>query len=336
MRRTLLFILLAVLAASCSDDDEPWMPSPGRKAASPDSVLRVLQKDSLRILDIGSSYTEDGVAFLRQVAAANHADVSTVRLYCAIRGAGTFKSWFDCYYDRDNVAYYVDNVLGEDNVDATRRDGRAGDGSVFRELLQQARWDVIVLHPISTSATNYDEWFLHGSGGYLGEFLSLLMNLQPQALFAFYVTHSYWSGYEENKEHSSLARWQLTVNALERLVQSGYCDIVFPYGTAIENLRRSSLNNEYDLTRDGTHLEYGLARYTAACCYYETFLAPRYGESVMGQKFHWDGSSYESPYPVINIDDTTAAVAQKAAALAVADWWHCYNPESSLKLPLTP
>lgn len=290
-------------------------------------VLKVLKKDSLRILDIGNSYTDDATAMLDQVAKACGVDLSTLGIYTAVRQWGSFKSWVDCYYDNDTEAYHIRRMCG--GLTAAVSIGRfvAGHGEVFRELLQKNAWDVIILHQVSAKAPYYNDWFGYGSGGYLNELLSLIKELQPQALVGFYVVHSYWSGYSSNKEHSSIARWQLTVNSLDRLVRDSLCDIVIPYGTAIENLRASSQNNEYDLTRDGTHLELGLARYTAACCYYESILAPRYGVSMVGQSFNWDGPKMDSTYPIVNLVDSTIKMGQKAAALAVADWRHCYNPE---------
>ncbi len=337
MPKTLLLVLLSIFLVSCSDEHEepapdatPVLSKDSKEKGNPTSY--VLRKDSLRILDIGNSYTEDVTAFLPQVVKANGVDVSTVALYRAVRGMGSFKTWYDCYHDNDNVVYKIVKVLGGIDVNALTGDFGPGDGGAFRELLQKNKWDVIMLHQASTYAPYYDEWFTQGNGGYLAELLSLLKELQPQALIGFYVVHSYWSDYASNKEHSSFARWQLTVNSVDMLVEKGLCDIVMPYGTAIENLRLSSFNNDYDLTRDGTHLEYGLARYAAACCYYETIFEPRYGVSMVGQTFHWDGQQLNSPYPIISLNDSTSTIAQKAAAMAVADWRNCCSPKTAVPL----
>ena len=289
--------------------------------------LSMLRKDSLRILDIGNSYTEDVTAMLSMVAEAADVDLSTVGLYSAIRSYASFKTWVECYYDKGDRNYHLKKVCGDLPLKSRLGTFQSSDGEAFRQMLQLNEWDIIVLHPLSTYAPYYEKWFSHDNGGYLKELLALIREHHPQALVAFYVVHSFWRGYASNKEHSTRVRWQLIVNSVNRLVQDGLCDIVIPYGTAIENLRASSLNNEYDLTRDGTHLELGLARYAAACCYYESILAPRYGVSMQGQSFHWDGPQMESAYPIVNLVDSTIKMGQRAAALAVADWRHCYNPE---------
>ena len=330
MIKNLWIAVILVLLIGCSDseEDEGPLDVPFVERMEYDQEwLGVLKKDSLRILDIGNSYTDDATALLEKVAEACGVDLSTVGLYSAIRNYASFKTWIDCYSDRDVNPYYIKKVCGAIPVIATLGDFQPCQGEAFRELLQQNRWDIIILHPVSTAAPYYDEWFGHDSKGYLNEFLSVIKTLQPQALIGFYVVHSFWSHYSSNREHSSYARWRLIVNSVEKLLKDGLCDIVIPYGTAIQNLRVSSLNNKYDLTRDGTHLELGLARYAAACCYYETIFAPRYGVSMVGQSFRWNGPQTESAYPVVDLVDSVLAVAQNAAALAVADWHHCYNPE---------
>lgn len=83
------------------------------------------------------------------------------------------------------------------------------------------------------------------------------------------------------------------------------------------------------MTRDGLHLAYGLGRYTAACCYYESLIAPRSGISVLGNPARYDASQApSSEYPSISVTDENALIAQKAAYLATNDMYHCYNPES--------
>ena len=131
-------------------------------------------------------------------------------------------------------------------------------------------------------------------------------------------------------EKSSYERWKLICSATKSLQEEYGIDFIIPYGTAIENLRSSSLNNEYDLTRDGLHLTYGLGRYTAACCYYESLIAPRSGISVLGNAARYDASqAASSKYPSISVTDENALIAQKAAVLATKHMFECINPEKN-------
>ena len=149
-------------------------------------------------------------------------------------------------------------------------------------------------------------WKSNNPSGYLDELISIVRKHQPNAELGFLLVHSYWSNYSANTEKSSFDRWQLIANSTKSFCEDYNVDFVIPYGTAIQNLRSSSLNNEYDLTRDGTHCGLGLARYTAACCYYELIIAPRSGISVVGNPARIDVSSVTTTYPNVNVTDENA------------------------------
>ena len=287
----------------------------------------ILKKPQLKVLDIGNSYTNDATAMLKLLTQTNQMDVSDVCLYKATRGSGSFKSWYNLYYDNDNHTYNISKVLGGINANISTGTGEPNDGTLFREALTNEKWDIIIIHQVSNYAPYYEQWQGNGKGGYLNELLSLIKDHQPQAKIGFLLVHSYWDNYGGNKEKSSLLRWQLIANSVKSLCEEYPIDIVIPYGTAIENLRSSSLNNEYDLTRDGSHCGTGLARYTAACCYYESLLAPRSGMTVLGNTARYDASNVESTYPAVSVTDDNALIAQTAAVLATKNYYECVNPE---------
>lgn len=289
----------------------------------------LLEKPNLKVLAIGNSYTNDATDLLKQIARASGSDLSDLCLYKATRGGGSFKSWYDRYYDNDDHAYSIDKVLGGINANVTTGTWEGTDGSRFREALENETWDLIIIHQNSSYAPYYEQWGGTGLGGYLNEFLALLKQLQPQASIGFMLVHSYWDGYGRNKEGDSLERWRLIANSVEQLCEDYDISLLIPYGTAIENLRASSLNNEYDLTRDGTHCCFGLARYAAACCYYESLIAPRSGISVLGNSARYDASAKSTLYPSISVTDQNAPIAQRAAILAVQNWHEVVNPEDN-------
>ena len=289
-----------------------------------------LQKEHLKILDIGNSYTQDATALLPLVVDASGADMSDVCLWTITRSGGSFKSWYDCYEDRDFLEeYYLVRNVGTLPVNLSGAKGEKGDGSLFRKALTDVQWDLIVIHPLSTAAPYYNRWTGGDEYGCLDKLLEIIRRHQPSARIGFYIIHSTWDYYTTNEEHSSLARWQLNANSVMSLEDEGEIDLIIPYGTAIENLRSSSLNNEYDLTRDGLHCGFGLAQYTAACCYYQAVFAPRTGKSVLGNMARTDCSDMESVYPIVPVDDDNAIIAQKAAILATRNPYQCLNPETT-------
>lgn len=109
------------------------------------------------------------------------------------------------------------------------------------------------------------------------------------------------------------------------ITQYGGIDFVIPYGTAVQNLRATSLNDGSDFSTDGTHLADGLGDYVAACCYWQSMFAPRFG-SIVGNTFRKTDLD-ENTKGVKNITDETASIAQKAAMWATYNWYEVVNPE---------
>ena len=303
------FLLLAICLMACSTEE-------------------VQSKSTLKVLDIGNSITNDATALLPLIVEASGSDVSNMCLYKAIRSNGSLKSWYDIYCDKDaGYTYRIEKVLGGLNANVRTGRGAEGDGSLFRKLLTDEKWDIIIIQPYFGLWSNADK------GPYLNEMISVIKNHQPDAVIGFYLIHSLWDHHSKNKEGSSYERWKMVCSSTMKFQEEYGIDFIIPYGTAIENLRSSSLNNEYDLTRDGLHLAYGLGRYTAACCYYESLIAPRSGISVLGNAARYDArQAPSSKYPSISVTDKNAPIAQKAAVLAIEHMFECINPESTLSI----
>ena len=263
----------------------------------------ILKKSQLKVLDIGNSYTIGATSLLPLVAEASGADLSSICVYQCERGGASFKNWVDIYNDNDSKAYSFTKVVGGLSSNVRTDLGKAGDGKLFRDVLTNETWDIIIIHQVSTYAPYYSSWNTNSAAGYLDEFISLIKENQPSVKLGFLLVHSYWSGYSGNTEHSSYDRWQLIANSARSFCEDYGVDFVIPYGTAI------------------------LAEYTAACCYYESLIAPRCGISVLGNSARIDVSDKESKYPSVNVTDENALIAQTAAYLATQDMYRCQNPE---------
>jgi len=298
------------------------------------AIHPVLTKPTLKVLDIGNSYTTDATAMLRQVTEASGSDISNICLYKADRSGGSLKDWCNVYNDKDTKTYSISKVMGGLNANIKTGSGAIGDGTLFRDALSSEQWDLIIIHQVSSSAPYYSNWSGVNSDGSLQELLSIIKKHQPNAEIGFYIVHSYWTGYGANKERSSYERWKLIADGVKNVMKNYDIDFIIPYGTAVQNLRLTSLNNDYDLTRDGTHLGVGLCRYAAACCYYETLVAPRSGISVIGNTYRNSAKdlSVTSKYPIIEVTDNNADIAQKAATLAVLSPFECMNPETANRI----
>ena len=281
-------------------------------------------KADLKVLDIGNSYTQDAQTYLPQIIAASGIDTD-FSLYRAFRPSASFKTWVDCWNDSDNENYSIDFCAGT-ALDGISGSGSASDGALFRKALQSVKWDIILIHQVSTYSNDYSLWEGDGAGGYLQELIRIIRVTNPQATIGYLMTHSYRGTYWANSEGSSYQRWRNIADATRQLKLEYDIDFIIPYGTAVQNLRASSLNDSYEFSEDGTHMGAGLGDYVAGCCYFESLLAPRYGVSIWGNTFRLTDLD-ESKGGRRNITDQTAVVAQKAAILATLDMWNVSDPD---------
>ena len=281
-------------------------------------------KADLKVLDIGNSYTQDAQTYLPQIIKASGIGTD-FSLYRAFRPSASFKTWVDCWNDSDKENYSIDFCAGTP-LDGISGSGSASDGDLFRKALQSVKWDIILIHQVSTYSNDYSLWEGDGAGGYLQELIRIIRVTNPQATIGYLMTHSYRGSYWANSEGSSYLRWRNIADATKQLKQEYGIDFIIPYGTAVQNLRASSLNDGYEFSEDGTHMGAGLGDYVAGCCYFESLLAPRYGISIWGNTFRLTNLN-ESTGGRRNITDQTAVVAQKAAILATLDMWTVSNPD---------
>lgn len=299
-----------------------------------------LQKDHLRILDIGNSFTGDATRYLSSMASAATLDVSDMCLYFLHRGAGSFKSWYDCWNDADTYDYYIFNRLGSLSLDIslTQNDKAeamgaaaecdAGDGTLMRTILKEQKWDLIIIHQETEYFGDYDAWSGNSEKGYLNELLRIIKTYQPQACVGTLLIHSSWnmSGGDTEKAFADNAL------SIKRLKQDYGIDFIIPYGCAVQNIRNSVLNTStHGMCYDGHHLGLGLAHYAANSAYYEKVVAPRYGKSILGNSYRVTsiGGTYAYPDANILVDtDAIAYTAQIAGILAVSDMYNVTNPDN--------
>lgn len=287
---------------------------------------------SYRILDIGNSYTDDVTMLLPHVVNGLHLKLPNFALYKAVRGGGSFRTWCNVYEDKDNNTYRVERVVGDLPTNVTTGESDPKDGSLFRALLKEEKWDLIIIHPLSNYAPYFSRWNEEGDSGGLDDLLAIIKKHQPDAKIGFYLVHSYSSDYHLNSENSSYSRWKLITASVEELCKQYDIDIIIPYGTAIQNLRLSSINNEYDLMRDGTHCGYGLCCYTASCCYYESLIAPLTGVHVLGMDVYYEvPNNQRRIQSSISVTKDNAIIAQKAAVAAVRSFHDCINPDTFIQ-----
>lgn len=98
------------------------------------------------------------------------------------------------------------------------------------------------------------------------------------------------------------------------------CDFdgIISTGAMLQNLRTSSLKNSNGLTRDGYHMDYGIARYGASCAVFETVIGPFNGNVTMDTNtYRTTTESTKDGSWTTAITDERAPIARQAARYAI-------------------
>nr|DAU65838.1 MAG TPA: protein of unknown function (DUF4886) [Caudoviricetes sp.] len=274
---------------------------------------------NLKILAIGNSYTVDGTAYLGDIVEKSGADLSKCCLYRIIQGSSSFETWVDKYKSSETVK--MDRLAGTYSMGKTS-------GSL-KELLAQD-WDIIVIQQVSTLATKFDKWEPS-----LKEYMEILRRncINQNMCIGFHLIHAYWTGYGDAPV--GIARYNEIVNSVKRLVQEVGIDLIIPSGTAIQNARNTLLQTEYDITRDGSHLSYGVGRYLSACTWFQVLFAPFFNKSILGNtSIHIvteeEKEAVDNKYGAVDVTEENKSLCQECAFGATLDMYNVTDINESL------
>lgn len=247
------------------------------------------QRDTVRILAIGNSFSEDAVEeHLSDLARAEGIPVIICNMYIG-----------GCYIER-----HVNNLRGNVADYRYRKIDPQGNmtevwGYTLEKVLAEEEWDYISVQQASNFSGMPETYAL------LPELVSYVRQRVPED--AVVMFHQTWA-YSPDSSHGAYVNYgrdQMTMyNAIVRTVDQETpkvgISLVIPSGTAIQNARTSVLGN--DLTCDGYHLSRPHGRYIAACTWLEAVL----GVNPVGNTYRPDGMT-----------ENECRIAQKAAHKAV-------------------
>lgn len=286
--------------------------------------------DTFRVLDIGNSFTEDCVTYMSDLVdyLKNNKDLddSKMSFSFAYRGGASYKNWFNIFHNADSSSYYIKKMFGGLEETFTGNCG-AKQGDCFRNALKNHKFNLIIIHQVSTYSGAYDGWEGTGDDGYLKEFIQLLRFYQPQATIGCLMTHASPRQMQAG-ESDTRGQWSRIAQANKTFAENYGIDIVIPAGTAVENLRISSANKgTHHLTRDNHHMADGLCRYTGTCAYWETVFAPYFGISVYNSGWTYKAVTGTYTEDTIQITKANAQIGQMCAMLACCDKYNLNNPD---------
>lgn len=226
-------------------------------------------QDTLKVLAIGNSFSEDAVEQnLYDIAAAAGKDIIIGNMYI---GGCTIDKHLDCIAG-DKPAYRYRKIVGGETQETYK--------FKLSDAIKDEVWDIVSVQ----QASGYSG--LPESYARLGELCVWVRANAPQARIVFHQTwaysrtsnHNHFPWYDRDQQKM----YEAILNASGEAVKENGIEVVIPSGRAIQMARGTVLDAfGDDLTRDGFHLDPKAGRYIAAATWFETL----FGKSVVGNKY---------------------------------------------------
>ena len=246
------------------------------------------QKDTLRILAIGNSFSWNAVEQnLSAIALADGKCAIIGNMY--IGGCSLERHWNNAQTDNTDYSY---RKINQYDVKTTK-------GEVtLAEALADEPWDIVTFQQASHFSGFPDTY-----EPYLTELIQYVKARVPAGTKLYW--HQTWA-YAKTSTHKAFPDYDKDQDKMYGMIMAASAKAcknhrltVIPCGTTMQNLRGTFVGD--NVTTDGFHLNY-LGRYAAACTWYQVL----FGEEVVGNAFRPQYVSEEE-----------AVEAQKAAAAAV-------------------
>ena len=231
------------------------------------------QRDTLRILAIGNSFSADAVEdHLYPIALEKGVTLIIGNMYipgCSLeRHAGNV---------RDNKADYNYRKIAADGIMT-----KEGDWSLERAIADED-WDIVTLQQSSPISGQTDGYF-----PFINEMIDFIKANQPEAEIVFHMTWAYdpaspHKGFIKYGNDQELMYKSIMATVMNVTAKVGI-DKVIPCATAMQNARTTLLEDKVNKS-DGYHLSRPHGRYLAACVWVEYLL----GKNVKGVKYCPEG-----------------------------------------------
>ena len=246
------------------------------------------QKDTLRILAIGNSFSWNAVEQnLSAIALADGKCAIIGNMY--IGGCSLERHWGNAQADKADYSY---RKINQYDVKTTQ-------GSfTLEKALADEPWDIVTFQQASHFSGFQDTY-----EPYLTELIRYVRARVPADTKLYW--HQTWA-YARTSTHNAFPNYDKDQDKMYGMIMAASAKAckdhllkVIPCGTTMQNLRGTFVGD--NVTTDGFHLNY-LGRYAAACTWYQVL----FGEEVVGNAFR----------PQYLTEEEVVA-AQKAAAAAV-------------------
>lgn len=246
--------------------------------------------DTLRILAIGNSFSEDAVENnLWELLDAVGIPAIVGNMY--IGGCSLERHYNNMTSDAG--AYRYRKIVNGKTVESHN--------VKLSEALADEPWTHVSLQQASGLSGRYATYrpYLAALVGYVAGMVPDKASLMFHQTWAYANDSSHpdfpFYGNDQTKMYS-----KITAAVSEAVAEHPQLTVVIPSGTAIQNARTSVMGDVF--TRDGYHLNYDFGRYAAACAWFAAITGLR---------------ASDNPWKPDSVDEETAGICRKAADLAV-------------------
>jgi hypothetical protein len=232
-------------------------------------TANLFSQQVIKILAIGNSFSIDAVEFyLNDIASADGVELIIGNMH--IGGCSLETHWKNAH---DNLSVYSYRKIVSGNKTITKNKD-------LISAIKEENWDYITFQQASHKSGIYNSYFPYLTN--LKEFVQrnatnskVKFAFQQTWAYATNSTHAEFPTYNNNQ----ITMYKAVVRTVKKVCSEVGIGIIIPTGTAIQNVRSSSVGD--NLCRDGYHLNLGIGRYTAACVWYEKLLK----RNVVGNSF---------------------------------------------------
>ena len=291
MKKTLLFLVALSLLLT-------GLVSCGEKVDNPsDQNSSGNSQEELSILFIGNSFTVDAVSHLPGLLdAAGIKKVHMIHMYYGGRPVSQYNKGWDTFSD-----YTLYECLPGSNVWTTTPNAN------LAEVAGRKKWDIVTIqeHTGDAAAWTWNETAKNNIQGLMDKVKAAQGDSDMSKIGNASKPSITWTDHE--------GMWNVIVAFGRKVMENIPFDGIISTGVMLENLRTSAINNSKYLTRDGFHMDSGIACYGASCVVFETLITPKYNVQLSGNAYTYDVSNANTT-PVTTAN---APVAREAAKYAV-------------------
>lgn len=264
-----------------------------------------------RIFFIGNSFTKDAVEHLPGILKA--AGLDKIQLVHMYYGGRTIPEYNSGWSSSTDYHCYLCNPGQTSWTDIT--------GKSLSQVAISAKFDIVTIQEhtgrlLAWGWTTDEKAAVSGLVQKVKEAQSSI-GASPKLYYILsQAYHDLSKAQNVTKPFTNTSEMWSVISAQARSVMNECSfDGIISTGAMLQNLRTSGLNNDMGLTRDGYHMDYGLARYGASCTVFETIIGPFNGNVTMdANSFRYSSTAAGTTA----VTDENAPIALKAARYAIA------------------